>query len=595
MKQLSLICSFFYALSLTAQVSFKTIIPQQPIVVGESFQVQYILEGGDKNATIRPPVFKAFRLITGPNIYTGSMPSPSGIQPVQNFVYTLEATRPGKFMVPGTSVFLANRAIKSNDVVLEVISNEDALKMLYKKGELLSSEYFLRPGEDPYKKIRENLFVKVQVDRHTCFTGEPILATFKLYSRLQSRSDIIKNPAFYGFTVQDMVNLADKEKAIEKVNGNLFDVHTIRKVQLYPLQAGDYIIDAMEVKNKVEFSRSVVNKKKEQEIAEGMMGVDAEEPAAENTETFETLTRTSPVAVHVKAWPEKNKPATFTGAAGRFTIAAKLPQEKLHRNEQGFFEITIAGKGNFIQLDAPKIVWPASIEGFAPTLEDDLDKSKAPLSGSRTFRYPFVAAAAGSYNFNPVSFSYFDPDSNKYKTVSTNSIEIVVEKEEKRTTAVTEKKISLAAQNERAARIAGGIAVLLVMGVIAYWIFRKKEVEPVLPLPAEIIEKPSSLTLLQPALDAVHRGDKEFYTILRSAIWSFAEQHFGLPGSTITKEGLSYQLKEKGISETLSQQLQSVLEQCERGMFTNASLENDKGKLVEQTRAIFESIETTLL
>jgi hypothetical protein len=599
MKQLSLICSLLFALSLTAQVSFKTIIPQQPVVAGESFQVQYILEGGERNSPIRPPVFKAFRLITGPNIYTGSMPTPAGIQPVSNFVYTLEAKRPGKFMVPGTSILVNGGSIKSNDVVIEVISKEDALKMLDKKGELLSSAYFLRPGEDPYKKIRENLFVKVQVDRHTCFTGEPILATFKLYSRLQSKSDIIKNPAFYGFTVQDMVNLADKEKAIEKVNGNLFDVHTIRKVQLYPLQAGDFIIDAMEVKNRVEFSRSVVNKKTEQEIAEGMMGVDTEKPVAENTEAFETFTRTSPVTVHVKAWPEKNKPATFTGAAGRFTIAAKFTEEKLHRNEQGFFEITIAGKGNFIQLDAPKITWPAGIEGFAPTMEDNLDKSKAPLSGSRSFRYPFVAAEAGSYRFLPVSFSYFDSDSNKYKTIATSSLEITVtnsfEQENRRSLYYQKDKRSIAQENERAARIAGGIAVVLVLGVIAYWIFRKKEAEPVNPIHAEIKEKPSSLMLLQPALDAVHKEDKEFYTTLRSAIWSFAEQHFGLHGSIITKEGLSYQMKAKGISENLSEQLQSILVQCERGIFTNASLENDKEKLVEETREVFEAIETALL
>lgn len=498
-------------------------------------------------------------------------------------------------MVPGTSVILTNRAIKSNDVILEVISKEDALKMLNKKGELLSSEYFLRPGEDPYKKIKENLFVKVQVDRYTCFTGEPILATFKLYSRLQSRSDIIKNPAFYGFTVQDMVNLADKEKVIEKMNGNLFDVHTIRKVQLYPLQPGDFIIDAMEIKNTVEFSRSAVNKKTEQKIAEGMMSKDTEEPVATGTEAFETFTNTAPVTVHVKAWPEKNKPLTFTGAAGRFTISAQLPQEKLHKNEQGIFELTIAGKGNFIQLDAPKIAWPTGIEGFDPILKDELDKTKAPLSGRRTFRYPFVAATAGSYRFLPVSFSFFDSDSNKYKTISTASIEIIVDKEEKRTDLSKENKTSLADQNEKAARIAGAIAVLLVLGVLAYWIFRKKEVQPVPLINLEEMVKPSSVSLLQPALDAVHKDDIEFYSALRSAIWAFAEQHLGLHGSIITKDALAYKMKEKGVSTEFSRQLLSVLDQCERGMFTNANLENDKEKLLEQTQEVFESIGKTLL
>ena len=109
------------------------------------------------------------------------------------------------------------------------------------------------------------------IDKKTCYAGEPVVATFKLYSRLQSKSDIIKNPGFYGFSVHDMINLDDKMVNTEEFNGKEFDVHTIRQVQLYPLQAGIYTIDAMEVKNKVEFSRSVVNKKAEQEIIEGVV------------------------------------------------------------------------------------------------------------------------------------------------------------------------------------------------------------------------------------------------------------------------------------------------------------------------------------
>ena len=67
-----------------------------------------------------------------------------------------------------------------------------------------------------------------------------------------------------------MINLADKEKSVENINGKFYDVHTIRKVQLYPLQPGAYTIDPMEIRNKVEFSRSIVSKKTEQKIYEGV-------------------------------------------------------------------------------------------------------------------------------------------------------------------------------------------------------------------------------------------------------------------------------------------------------------------------------------
>ena len=41
----------------------------------------------------------------------------------------------------------------------------------------------------------------------------------------------------------------------------------VRKVQLYPLRHGIFNIDAMEVQNKVEFSKSAVSKKTEREYS----------------------------------------------------------------------------------------------------------------------------------------------------------------------------------------------------------------------------------------------------------------------------------------------------------------------------------------
>src|SRR5260221_285296 len=110
----------------------------------------------------------------------------------------------------------------------------------------------------------------------------------------------------------------------EKLQGRLFDVNTIRKVQLYPLQPGNFIIDAMQVKNQVEFSRSAVSKKTEQEIVEGILGNDNARTPAENAEIFESDMNTEPVTITVKPPPEKSKSSGFSGATGHFTISAKI-------------------------------------------------------------------------------------------------------------------------------------------------------------------------------------------------------------------------------------------------------------------------------
>jgi hypothetical protein len=230
------------------------------------------------------------------------------------------------------------------------ISQEDALKQQRQNGN--SGESFgteLLPGQDPEKFVKENLFVKVTVNKNSCFTGEAVVATFKLYSRLQSKSEIVKNPGFYGFSVHDMVGLADRNTSTEKINGKAFEVHTIRQVQLYPLQAGDFTIDPMEIQNRIEFSRTTVSRKNEQEIEEGIH--DLSSPSS--TESYENSISTPPVIVHVKPVPLKNKPEDYAGATGKFALTASLEKNEVARNEEGYLIVTISGKGNFSQISAP--------------------------------------------------------------------------------------------------------------------------------------------------------------------------------------------------------------------------------------------------
>ncbi|MGH2552474.1 MAG: BatD family protein, partial [Chitinophagaceae bacterium] len=299
---------------LKSQNRFETIGPGRPVIAGESFQIQFVIAEADKVTNFKAPLFNNLRFISGPNQYNGSATTPNGIIAIRNIVYTLEALYPGQYKINGAFAMINGKPFRSNDLTLEVIAKGKTEKKPDGKAAGFNADYMLRPGEDPYDKIRKNLFLKVEVDRKSCYAGEPVLAEFKLYSRLESYSDIVKNPGFYGFTVYDMINLADKRVNTEMLNGKLFDVHTIRKVQLFPLQAGSYTIDAMEVKNKIEFSRSMVSKKPEQEIIEGLGGEDHTGAGNENTVMFETTMHTDPVVIRVKPVPVTGGRKGYNGA-----------------------------------------------------------------------------------------------------------------------------------------------------------------------------------------------------------------------------------------------------------------------------------------
>ena len=588
---------FFFITSLVysqAQVAIKTVVTAGPILVGESFRVQYIMEDVSEADEFYQPDFKGLRYVRGPDIYPGTAFGPDGPRKLKNVLYTLVATRAGKVIVPGAGARINGELVKSEDAVIEVLTIDQAVQRSMKKVVIpTNQEYFLHPGEDPYDKIRRNLFMTVSVSKKACYVGEPIVATFKLYSRLESRSDIIKNPGFYGFTVQDMVNLNDNSISIETIKGKKFDVHTVRKVQLYPLQSGSYTIDPMEVKNKVEFSKSAVVKKTEQEIIEGVVP-EEEYSSRGNIEVFENQMNTVPLTIQVKALPEANRPEEFNGATGKFSISSTLEKADLARNEEGDLVINIRGKGNFTQLSAPHIEWPAGLEGFDPEVNDSLDIGVAPMEGTRRFRFRFVSAKPGHYDIPAVQMTFFDPDTNSYKTISTGAVAVNIgNRENERELANNTQVTSISKRGLPWAWISLS-ALMVVLSAIFLWFIKRKRIDIKADPSAPTYQVPGIEEILQPARVTVEGEDRKFYATLRDCIWHYFVIHFSLSGSRMSKYELSAAMRQKGIDSASEQTLLQILDRCETGMFTTAEMGADKQQLIVDAKSVLTQISKEL-
>ncbi len=576
-------------LEASAQVALRTIVTQGPVIAGEAFQVQYVLEDAEPEIDFFQPDFRQFRFVSGPNTYSGVSYGTDGPKRLKNIAFTLVALKEGRYIVPGASVKLRGQVFRSEPASLEVISKTTAIQRgILSDSPSVAADSYLLPGEDPYEKIRHNLFMKVMVDKKVCVVGQPVTATFKLYSRLNSKSDIVKNPGFYGFAIQDMVNLADNVSATETLNGKKFQVHTVRKVQLYPLQAGLFTIDPMEVQNKVEFSTSAVRKKTEQEITEGVMPTEDELFSKPGFKVCESNMHTEPVTIKVNPLPENGRPADFSGATGKFKISASLVNEELARNEEGDLVLTIEGKGNFPQLAAPVVAWPKNIDGFEPEVKDSLNKDLSPLEGKRVFKFRFIANQTGIYTIPAISLSFFDPDSNRYRTASTKPIIVKI-------TGAAAKKLEVAPEKEQKLRgktaiwIVSGLAIIAALTVI---VIRRKSKRSITVTPELIrpVNKPSVTELLQPASILLEAGDHSFYAALRKGIWEFNSQKFGLSGSGMNKRSLLDALQQANIDHSDQQELLRILDACEEGLFTGAVETGDRKELLEETRRLLLKI-----
>jgi hypothetical protein len=296
------------------------------------------------------------------------------------------------------------------------------------------------------------------------------------------------------------------------------------------------------------------------------------------------------IPITVKAPPAKNRPVDFAGATGNFSIAAAINKNELGKNEEGELVVTVSGKGNFTQLSAPVIKWPEGIEGFDAQVKDELDHNQSPLKGTRTFRFPFVSAKPGHYTFPAISFSFFDPDSNSYKTSLTKSAAIAISTEEKSPEKIEEVKKESGKRNYSIPFLSGLVALLAGIGGLIVWSRKKSKAAIALqeskkePLPLSVAE------ILQPAIVFSKADNKLFYTLLRSCIWNFFSIHFGLKGSNMSRQNLVAVMNGKKVNEKSQQTILEILQDCETGIFADVNMEIDRKTLLAKTREALEEI-----
>ncbi|HXB05478.1 MAG TPA: BatD family protein [Puia sp.] len=434
------------------QVKFTTMVSSQDVGKSEYFEVEFVVENARNIDDLMPPDFPGFRIAQGPIQSSGMSIVNGNMSQYKALSFVLEPVKTGKFTIGGAVATVDGKHMRSNSVTVTVRSGGSGSANAHPSpggggnpfnnpffqpslpdpfgrapGEV-ERDYVLKPGENIKEKIRKNLFVKIQVDKNTCYVGEPIVATYKLYSRLSSESRVTKRPSLNGFSVYDMVDPASDPVSVEKLNGKDFTVHIIRKTQLIPLQAGSIDLDPVEVENTVHFVKGSGGREPRRngntlrDLLDQMSDESNLGPEIDENVTLDT----KPVTITVKPLPEENKPAAFGGAVGNFSVEASLGSHTVSAQDEATLHLVVRGRGNLPVIAAPPVAWPDSIRAFDPTAKEDVNKTVAPMTGTKSFDYVFTPRKAGHYTIPAVNFSYFDPATQTYKTAETSPLELQV-------------------------------------------------------------------------------------------------------------------------------------------------------------------------
>jgi hypothetical protein len=276
----------------------------------------------------------------------------------------------------------------------------------------------LAPGENADEKIRKNFFLRAEVSKNECYVGEPLMAVFKAYSRLDANSQVLRRPSLSGFSVVEMVDAYSNHPEVERYNGENYFVHLIRKVQLFPLQPGKFTIEPAEVESIIHLRRSA---KPGMRIRDFFRKRNSD-ASLERQMVFQT----PPVSIQVNPLPVKDQPDDYAGAVGDFILHLQMTDSVFAAREPNIVKLTISGTGNFPLVTEPRVNWPSSAEISGPAVSEQINKYAYPLSGVKGYQFTIEHRDTGTFTIPPVQFSYFDPKSETYKTAQSKELRYTV-------------------------------------------------------------------------------------------------------------------------------------------------------------------------
>jgi len=436
-----------------------------------------------------------------------------------------------------------------------------------------------------------------------------------------------------------MIEPGSDAVSVEKINGKNFTVHTIRKTQLIPLQAGTIDLDPVEVENTVHFVKRAGHQGQSrsansiQDLLDQMTDDADLGPEVAQNVTLDT----KPLPITVKPLPEENKPAAFNGAVGSFSIEATLNNRSVAAEDEATLHVVVKGKGNLPVIAAPVVDWPAGIEAFDPTAKEEVNKTVVPMSGSKSFDYIFTPRSPGNYTIPAVSFPYFDPAAQAYKTAETRPMEIQVTPAIRshpkpiantaKTTAPPIAIIALAREHLE------WVFFFLLLACVAIYFWRqnlqlkkasldqdrspikaaaataavsektaiaqpavltgktgRQEQTPVIATAAYVPAAPPTDPLQEARLLLENGNPTGFYREVNRAVWKAITNKMDLPASELNKHNIVRQLQLRGWDHTALLSLENLLGECEMNLYTPAYDRWNMQQLLGQAEWVLERL-----
>ena len=547
------------SISLVAQeATLKAKVSKNKLGVNQRLRIEFSIDkqGGDN---FSPPNFTNFKVVGGPSQSVSQSWINGKVTFSQSYTYIIQPKRKGAFSIASASIKIGGKFIKSEPVKIIVL---DAVEIP-------------QNPNDPNYIAQQNIHLVAEISKSSPYVGEGIYVEYRLYvSENVSVYDtsVTEAPKYNGFWNQD-IKINGFPVKMGKYNGEDYRYIVLQKALLIPTKTGKLSIDPMKMdivigvpSGRADFFGNAITKNVRREFA------------------------STKQIIRPKGLPLEGKPANFSGAVGDFNFNVSLSKGVLKANETSKLELKISGKGNLNLFELPDVDTPAELEMYQPERKERVRINANGISGNVTDTYTVVPLFKGKYKIPSVSFSYFNPQEKKYKTIATEDFFVDVQEGKELitvdTSSVRKQEVVSTGKNFRyIATKTNFIAakkidffksklfyVLFLLPLIAIPIgvfIGKKNEERSNDIIGNKTRKAEKLAKKYLSKAQKQLGKKEaFYEALERALHNYLKAKLGIETSEISKERITEILENKKIAPTTIHQFIEVLKSSDFARYT---------------------------
>ena len=139
----------------------------------------------------------------------------------------------------------------------------------------------------------------------------------------------------------------------------------------------------------------------------------------------QVMLATDQINVESSSLPAENAPPNFNGAIGQYTMAVNAGPTNIAVGDPITVRIQISGRGDLVSLTLPNQSAWHDFTVYPPTSRVETTDPLG-LQGTKTFEEIVAPQNADVHELPSFSFSYFDPDTGSYRTLTEPSVALAV-------------------------------------------------------------------------------------------------------------------------------------------------------------------------